>query len=509
MNNKVLIYDLECSPIVSAVWGYFEQNVVWEESDWYIMSIAYKWEGDKAVKCIALPQYSGYKKNRTSDKALLEDFAKVWNTADTVIAHNGDCVTVDTRVLKSDLTWVTAGELKTGDRLLSFDEGRPPEEATRTLNGEWRKNPNRKIKHTVVTEHNIQKRECLEFTFSNGDKVTTTKSHYWLAMSEKDNNHRWYRAENMRIGQRVIKYFDPWEVDRSYEAGWLSGFIAGEGTLKAECQSIDFCQRPTSTWKQALEYSKHLGLDLSKPKVKVGGLGRGDTEYVYTRGGKCSVLETIGKLQIHRLMEKITDKKLGYLRMKGRPELTIVSIKEVGLKDVAIMETESKTYFAEGFPMHNSFDAKKINARLIINGLMPLKPVAQIDTKKVAKRYFNFPSNKLQYLGDHFGLGGKHETGGYDLWRSCMAGDMKAWAKMIKYNKRDVELLEKVYWKLKPWVQGLYDYNDGCPACGGINFQHRGFKAYKGGQRQRYQCRDCGRWFQDKKFNSKTTQKYI
>lgn len=104
---------------------------------------------------------------------------------------------------------------------------------------------------------------------------------------------------------------------------------------------------------------------------------------------------------------------------------------------------------------HNGdrFDIKKTNARLIFHGLTPPKTYKTIDTLKVAKRHFAFPRNKLDSLGEFFGLGRKVKHEGIDLWDKCMKNDQDAWRRMERYNKQDVVLLEKVYNKMKPWMK--------------------------------------------------------
>lgn len=147
----------------------------------------------------------------------------------------------------------------------------------------------------------------------------------------------------------------------------------------------------------------------------------------------------------------------------------------------------------------NSFDQKKSQARMILNGLPPPAPYKQIDTKLVARKHFNFTSNKLDDLGEYLELGKKLPTGGYDLWKRCMAGDMKAWKKMQLYNKQDVVLLEKVYLKMRPWMNnhpstGVADGRpDACDNCGSTKL-HRHTKKFlaKRGWRMQYKCYDCG-----------------
>lgn len=151
---------------------------------------------------------------------------------------------------------------------------------------------------------------------------------------------------------------------------------------------------------------------------------------------------------------------------------------------------------------HNgdAFDVKKANVRFIEHGLTPPAPYKTIDTKKVAKKYFKWDSNKLDDLGQYLGLGRKLDTGGFELWQGCMNGDKKAWAKMLKYNKQDVVLLEKVYIKMRPWmnnhpnINSLEDRNNACDGCGSSYLQKRGFHISKKGKIQRYQCQSCAMW---------------
>lgn len=151
----------------------------------------------------------------------------------------------------------------------------------------------------------------------------------------------------------------------------------------------------------------------------------------------------------------------------------------------------------------NSFDNKKSNVRFLYHGLTPPTPYKTVDTKLVAKKYFNFDSNKLNDLGKFLGLGEKEDTGGYELWKNCMEGDKKAWSKMCKYNKQDVILLERIYLKLLPWMTShpniavLNNNVCACPNCGSKKVQKRGFaRSRSGGTFQRWQCQSCASWHQ-------------
>lgn len=153
----------------------------------------------------------------------------------------------------------------------------------------------------------------------------------------------------------------------------------------------------------------------------------------------------------------------------------------------------------------NSFDIKKVNARFLKHGLKPPTPYKTIDTKLVAKRYFLFDSNKLDDLGDYFGIGRKINTGGFSLWLDCEAGKKDAWKLMCKYNKQDVVLLEKVYERMLPFMTDHPNYNlllgttHSCPNCGQNKLQSRGVAITRVSKCKRYQCIGCGAWSQGDK----------
>jgi transposase-like protein len=63
-----------------------------------------------------------------------------------------------------------------------------------------------------------------------------------------------------------------------------------------------------------------------------------------------------------------------------------------------------------------------------------------------------------------------------------------------------VVLLEKVYDRLLPWINGhpnLSSMNGAacCPKCESTSKQARGWAISEAGRYQRFQCNDCGTWF--------------
>ena len=155
---------------------------------------------------------------------------------------------------------------------------------------------------------------------------------------------------------------------------------------------------------------------------------------------------------------------------------------------------------------HNgdSFDIKKINARFITYKIPPPSPYKTIDTKKEAKRIAAFDSNSLNNLGIDLGEGEKVKHRGFDMWEGCMADKKKDWADMKRYNKRDVDLLEKIYLRLRPWIKTHPRLSQGhtCPNCGADNLISRGTRHFGKCLYRRLQCIECGAW-------SKSTPKEI
>lgn len=148
----------------------------------------------------------------------------------------------------------------------------------------------------------------------------------------------------------------------------------------------------------------------------------------------------------------------------------------------------------------SKFDIPTLNKEFILHGLTHPAPYKQMDLLKVAREQFRFTSNKLDYVADALGLGKKTQHEGHMLWVKCMADDPQAWHRMEKYNKNDVVLLEKLYYKLLPWMkthtnQSLYEEEAVCPTCGSSKFQRRGFAYTQAGKYRRFQCQTCSSWF--------------
>jgi predicted RNA-binding Zn-ribbon protein involved in translation (DUF1610 family) len=154
------------------------------------------------------------------------------------------------------------------------------------------------------------------------------------------------------------------------------------------------------------------------------------------------------------------------------------------------------------------FDVRKVNARFIQHGIGPPSPYRVIDTMLVARKHFAFTSQKLAHTSTILTDTPKdshRKFPGFELWKECLADNPAAWAEMKKYNKQDVVATEKVYLKMRPWIDqhpnvGAYDPSDAhtCPKCGSDQLQRRGVSVTQQGQYPRMQCQNCGGWSRGK-----------
>lgn len=200
----------------------------------------------------------------------------------------------------------------------------------------------------------------------------------------------------------------------------------------------------------------------------------------------------------------ITERSIicGGWKWQGENEVHVVAIDSADPhNDLNVVRTLHEVVSsADAVVAHNGdrFDVKWLRARIVHHGLSPLPPFIQIDTKKIAKAAFYFNSNKLAYLATYLGIGQKIKTE-FGLWKDCLKGDVKALAKMVRYNKRDVRLLEKVYDRLVPHLPSklnkvLFTDREVCQHCGSKQIQYRGFYYTRSNKFRRYQCVSCGTW---------------
>jgi len=156
---------------------------------------------------------------------------------------------------------------------------------------------------------------------------------------------------------------------------------------------------------------------------------------------------------------------------------------------------------------HNidKFDIKKINTRNIKNNPNHTpRQIKSVDTLKIARKYFSFTSNSLDYIAKFLGCTPKMSTREFEgmrLWIECINNNPNAWAEMQLYNKQDVLTQIEVFEILKKFDTSLNFqafYQKPTCVCGSVSFRMDGIAYTNQGQFQRYRCDACGKRYQGK-----------
>ncbi len=84
---KILLLDIETSPILGYVWSLWQQNVSLNQihSEWCILSFCAKWLGEKDI----IYMDNSTQKNKEDDKKTVQELWKLLDKADIVVAQNG------------------------------------------------------------------------------------------------------------------------------------------------------------------------------------------------------------------------------------------------------------------------------------------------------------------------------------------------------------------------------------------------------------------------------------
>lgn len=275
---------------------------------------------------------------RVNGKLCLVD----WKTSNAVYCHPPG-----TRVLTHDWRWVPVEALQVGDRLRAFTEAR----MDIGLGGRhWTDST---VTHTSLSKSATGVRIKLE----SGRQLVSTAQHPYLAIRSAGGRRLieggtiWLKAQDLRVGNYLPRYFDPWDTDQSYEAGWFAGILDGEGYLSKyvepqKTMRLGFAQKRGPVLDRAKEFMASRSISYREQMPPNGVV------QIAIRGGTREVARIIGSTRPVRLLPKFEPE--GALMSPRDCRDRIVSIEQTGPIDVVNLSTSSGTYFAEGFGSHNS-----------------------------------------------------------------------------------------------------------------------------------------------------------
>lgn len=253
---------------------------------------------------------------------------------------NHYCVSIDTLILKQDLTWVKAGDLNKGDKLLGFEEY-------------GSKSKKRRYIPSSVTEFGIQEDDLYELQLSNGESIKCNAEHKWLVRYKTGGMSRWVATKELQLNPTqwvMLKLFDTWETQTSYDWGFLAAAFDGEGYLTYTThngKALGFTQNENPMLTKVKMLLDTYGYSYTEQTNNVSG-----TKNLRLTGGLSTILEFLGKARPPRILERWEKDTDGGIWAKDTPE--IVNISSIGKGKIASMSTSSKTYIANGYPSHNT-----------------------------------------------------------------------------------------------------------------------------------------------------------
>lgn len=192
--------------------------------------------------------------------------------------------------------------------------------------------------------------------------------------------------------------------------------------------------------------------------------------------------------------------KNGKFKTRGLPDYAMYSTNPKDDSDL-VRDLWEEIHDADVIVAHNGdkFDLPTIYTRFSALGLRPPRPVQTVDTLRVARHQFKFKSNKLDDLCRDLNIGRKLVHTGFDLWKRCMAGDLKAFHLMKRYNQHDVVLLEELYYRWLPYIKNHPNVSTEpghCPRCGSSKIQFDNYRFTALRKKERYHCLTCRGWFE-------------
>ena len=284
--------------------------------------------------------------------------------------------------------------------------------------------------------------------------------------------------------------------------------------------------------------SRHIAyeLDVSKSGVNYLLAREGTEDVKPTKEPRVLILDietaaavalTFGRFKINLGQENIVSEG-GWMicaswRWLGEEKVHSVQLTKdeiISCDDSRIVATFWELYEeADAIVAHNSlqFDHKVIQARAAFNGFPPLPSVKVLDTLVLAKKHLRLPSNKLDSIGEYFGLGRKIDNGGISLWKRVQTGCQVAMKEMVDYCKQDTELLTQVYLRLRAIGHAGSDFNAAlyyddektrCRRCGSEHVHPTGRTSNTGlSVFNEFRCDDCGAVQRDRVSSTKKSKR--
>lgn len=241
------------------------------------------------------------------------------------------CPNPDALVLTADLRWVRAGNLKVGDELIGFDE-------SLRLGSQFRRST------VLASEPNVG--DLVEVVTSHGSTIVSDLHPF--AQVGLRGGSKWTHAKDLRAGARIAYFVRPFARRESFDAGWLAGFLDGEGSVNPKL-GVSVAQLLGPTAGRLLRVATAFGFEL-QPHPRENGV----TNFtVY--GGMSEWLRMLGSIRPERLLAKAAVLWEGRSIARRHDGAEVLEIKHLGRGEIVGLQTSTSTLIIDGFGGHNSW----------------------------------------------------------------------------------------------------------------------------------------------------------
>ena len=292
------------------------------------------------------------------------------------------CLAPETRILTADLRWVPVGDLQPGNELVGFDEDL---QRGRGVGNKFRRATVQGVSAFRAPAYRIH---------TTTGSIVATGNHQWVVVSRQSHSsrqgrdrtargtfvagpradvgkRRWCRTDELRPGRDVIvRRWEPWEVEQTYEAGWLAGFLDGEGTVSRSGNGnhLGFSQNAGPLLERACRLLAERGFTTIRTLNKVNERRYGNGCHgVQIHNG----IRALGALRPERLLA--VGGRLWEGQRTWGPNMPsqgeVLAVEPIGEVDVVGTMTSTGTLVAEGFLSHNTMTESNWSAPWIVKGL--------------------------------------------------------------------------------------------------------------------------------------------
>jgi hypothetical protein len=270
-----------------------------------------------------------------------------------------NCVTPDTPILCADLSWRPAGDLAVGDRIVAFDEEGD--------GVQWHvKGSGRRFRTATITRNDPATKECAVVRTDKAE-VTASLDHPWLVRRPVGSRGRarfaWVATRDLEPGDLLAWFAEPWQHERTWEAGWLAGMFDADGWLSfARLDSgggayLGIGQRDGATQHRVVDAFRSRGFN---PTIVQRATHKGWNRQPFAQvsvWGLREQLRCLGTIRPPRLLDNELSVMWEGRQVRHTVSVDAVEVREVepvGERPIASITTSTGTFITGGFLTHNS-----------------------------------------------------------------------------------------------------------------------------------------------------------